>query len=157
MVHEVTSPQAFGPAHGRPQAATARPDDRHRGPQHPTVGASTPADIKEEDSRIQVQTLEKNVAEFGVPYIPILDVRQESRAADERTGEGKRGVSHIQQMGRYLDYWNGHIGSNNDVGKRVVKLSEPIRTSLSGFRWRSIRNRPRTQRPSRRSFANLKI
>ena len=32
--------------------------------------------IKEEDSRIQVETLERNVTEFGVPYIPILDVRQ---------------------------------------------------------------------------------
>ncbi len=42
----------------------------------PTIGLRTPADIKEEDSRIQVQTLEKNVVEFGVPYIPILDVRQ---------------------------------------------------------------------------------
>jgi 3-isopropylmalate/(R)-2-methylmalate dehydratase large subunit len=35
-----------------------------------------PRDIKETDSRIQVETLEKNVVEFGVPYIPILDVRQ---------------------------------------------------------------------------------
>ncbi len=42
----------------------------------PTVGSRIPSDIKEEDSRIQVQTLEKNVVEFGVPYIPILDVRQ---------------------------------------------------------------------------------
>ena len=42
----------------------------------PTVGSRIPTDIKEEDSRIQVQTLEKNVVEFGVPYIPILDVRQ---------------------------------------------------------------------------------
>ncbi len=42
----------------------------------PTVGSRLPSDIKEEDSRIQVQTLEKNVVEFGVPYIPILDERQ---------------------------------------------------------------------------------
>ena len=35
-----------------------------------------PADIKEEDSRIQVETLEMNVKAFGVPYIPILDKRQ---------------------------------------------------------------------------------
>ena len=42
----------------------------------PTVGSRVPADIKETDSRIQVETLEKNVVEFGVPYIPILDVRQ---------------------------------------------------------------------------------
>jgi 3-isopropylmalate/(R)-2-methylmalate dehydratase large subunit len=34
------------------------------------------AGIKEEDSRIQVETLERNVAEFGVPYIPLLDARQ---------------------------------------------------------------------------------
>jgi 3-isopropylmalate/(R)-2-methylmalate dehydratase large subunit len=32
--------------------------------------------IKEEESRIQVETLERNVAEFGVPYFPVLDVRQ---------------------------------------------------------------------------------
>src|SRR3984957_20016117 len=42
----------------------------------PTVGSRVPRDIKEEDSRIQVETLESNVVEFGVPYIPILDVRQ---------------------------------------------------------------------------------
>jgi 3-isopropylmalate/(R)-2-methylmalate dehydratase large subunit len=40
------------------------------------VGSRVPRDIKETDSRIQVETLEKNVVEFGVPYIPILDVRQ---------------------------------------------------------------------------------
>ncbi len=50
--------------------------DRGRRPQHPHRRPRVPRDIKEEDSRIQVETLEKNVAEFGVPYIPILDVRQ---------------------------------------------------------------------------------
>ena len=42
----------------------------------PTVGPRSANEIREEDSRIQVQTLEANVKEFGVPYIPILDVRQ---------------------------------------------------------------------------------
>jgi 3-isopropylmalate/(R)-2-methylmalate dehydratase large subunit len=32
--------------------------------------------ILEEDSRIQVETLERNVAEFGVPYFPLRDARQ---------------------------------------------------------------------------------
>ena len=66
-----------GPAPGRAQAAPAG-SDASRSPTttSPPIGPRTPADIKEEDSRIQVETLEKNVVEFGVPYIPILDVRQ---------------------------------------------------------------------------------
>src|SRR6185312_4349174 len=32
--------------------------------------------IKEEESRLQVDTLEANVAEFGIPYFPVLDPRQ---------------------------------------------------------------------------------
>src|SRR5271165_6815133 len=77
LLHEVTSPQAFeglrmaGRRLRRPDLTIAVADHNI-----PTIGARTPADIKEEDSRIQVQTLEQNVAEFGVPYIPILDVRQ---------------------------------------------------------------------------------
>ena len=77
LVHEVTSPQAFeglrmaGRKVRRPDATIAVADHNI-----PTVGSRRPDDIKEEDSRIQVQTLEKNVKEFGVPYIPILDVRQ---------------------------------------------------------------------------------
>jgi 3-isopropylmalate/(R)-2-methylmalate dehydratase large subunit len=77
LVHEVTSPQAFeglrlaGRKLRRPDCTIAVADHNI-----PTVGSRVPGDIKETDSRIQVQTLEKNVAEFGVPYIPILDVRQ---------------------------------------------------------------------------------
>ena len=77
LVHEVTSPQAFEGlrAAGR---KVRRPDYTIAVADHniPTVGSRVPRDIKEEDSRIQVETLEKNVVEFGVPYIPILDVRQ---------------------------------------------------------------------------------
>jgi 3-isopropylmalate/(R)-2-methylmalate dehydratase large subunit len=76
-VHEVTSPQAFEGLRmaGRP---VRRPDCTIAVADHniPTVGSRVPRDIKETDSRIQVETLEKNVVEFGVPYIPILDVRQ---------------------------------------------------------------------------------
>ncbi len=77
LVHEVTSPQAFEGLRmaGRP---VRRPDCTIAVADHniPTVGSRVPRDIKETDSRIQVETLEKNVVEFGVPYIPILDVRQ---------------------------------------------------------------------------------
>jgi 3-isopropylmalate/(R)-2-methylmalate dehydratase large subunit len=77
LVHEVTSPQAFEGLRmaGRP---VRRPDCTIAVADHniPTIGSRVPKDIKEEDSRIQVETLEKNVVEFGVPYIPILDVRQ---------------------------------------------------------------------------------
>ena len=77
LLHEVTSPQAFeglrlaGRKLRRPDLHIAVADHNI-----PTVGSRVPADIKEEDSRIQVETLEKNVVEFDVPYIPILDKRQ---------------------------------------------------------------------------------
>src|ERR1700722_7871502 len=76
-LHEVTSPQAFeglrlaGRKVRRPDCTIAVADHNI-----PTVGSRVPRDIKEADSRIQVETLEKNVKKFGVPYIPILDVRQ---------------------------------------------------------------------------------
>jgi 3-isopropylmalate/(R)-2-methylmalate dehydratase large subunit len=75
LVHEVTSPQAFeglrlaGRKLRRPDATIAVAD-------HNIPTTDRRLGIKEEDSRIQVETLEKNVAEFGVPYIPIMDERQ---------------------------------------------------------------------------------
>jgi 3-isopropylmalate/(R)-2-methylmalate dehydratase large subunit len=74
LVHEVTSPQAFeglraaGRKVRRPDCTLAVAD--HNVPTSPgRVGA-------EPDSVIQLQTLEANVKEFGVPYIPIDDPRQ---------------------------------------------------------------------------------
>ena len=75
LVHEVTSPQAFeglrlaGRKVRRPDATIAVADHNI-----PTEGRAR--GIKEEESRIQVETLERNVAEFGVPYFPILSVQQ---------------------------------------------------------------------------------
>ena len=74
LVHEVTSPQAFeglrasGRKVRRPDCTLAVAD--HNVPTSPgRVGA-------EADSVIQLATLEANVKEFGVPYIPIDDPRQ---------------------------------------------------------------------------------
>ena len=75
LVHEVTSPQAFeglraaGRGVRRPEAALAVADHNI-----PTIDRA--AGIKEEDSRIQVETLVANCAEFGVPYVPMDDIRQ---------------------------------------------------------------------------------
>ncbi len=77
LVHEVTSPQAFaglraaGRGVRRPDATIAVADHNI-----PTVPADRAGVIENEESRIQVETLERNVAEFGVPYYPVNDVRQ---------------------------------------------------------------------------------
>jgi len=75
LVHEVTSPQAFaglrasGRSVRRPEATIAVADhnvpttDRSRG-------------IAEPESRNQVETLERNVKEFGIEYYGITDIRQ---------------------------------------------------------------------------------
>ncbi len=76
LVHEVTSPQAFeGLRAGRPAGAPAGRDHRGRRPQHPDRPTAAHG-IAEPESRLQVETLERNVAEFGVPYFPVLDARQ---------------------------------------------------------------------------------
>ncbi len=75
LVHEVTSPQAFeglrmaGRKVRRPDATIAVAD-------HNIPTSDRRLGIAEEDSRIQVETLERNVVEFGVPYFPILSPEQ---------------------------------------------------------------------------------
>ena len=75
LVHEVTSPQAFeglrntGRTVRRPDATLAVADHNV-----PTTDRSI--GIADEESRIQVETLERNCAEFGVPYFGMDDIRQ---------------------------------------------------------------------------------
>jgi 3-isopropylmalate/(R)-2-methylmalate dehydratase large subunit len=68
LVHEVTSPQAFDGLRlaGRP---VRRPDRTVATADHnvPTDGTPVAARIKDVLSRTQVETLERNCAEFGVP------------------------------------------------------------------------------------------
>ncbi|WP_417718546.1 3-isopropylmalate dehydratase large subunit [Salipiger sp.] len=76
LVHEVTSPQAFeglriaGRQVRAPERTIAVPDhnvpttlDRENG-------------IENEESRIQVEALDKNAKDFGVHYYPVSDIRQ---------------------------------------------------------------------------------
>ncbi len=76
LIHEVTSPQAFeglrmaGRKVRRPDATLAVAD--HNVPTTPDRAQG----IKDETSRIQVETLEKNCAEFCVQYFSMDDKRQ---------------------------------------------------------------------------------
>ena len=75
LVHEVTSPQAFeglrlaGRRVRRPDATVAVTD-------HNVPTSDRRLGIAEPESRLQVETLERNVAEFGVPYFPLLSPEQ---------------------------------------------------------------------------------
>ena len=75
LVHEVTSPQAFeglrqsGREVRRPKATLAVPDHNV-----PTTDRSK--GIAEEESRIQVEALERNCREFGIRLFDMNDIRQ---------------------------------------------------------------------------------
>jgi len=76
LVHEVTSPQAFeglrisGRGVRAPNKTIAVPD--HNVP----TTTDREGGIDNEESRIQVEALDKNAREFGVHYYPVSDIRQ---------------------------------------------------------------------------------
>jgi 3-isopropylmalate/(R)-2-methylmalate dehydratase large subunit len=77
LVHEVTSPQAFdglrlaGRRVRRPDRTLATADHNV-----PTDGTPVAERIRDELSRVQVQTLERNCAEFGIPVYSLGSRRQ---------------------------------------------------------------------------------
>ena len=77
LVHEVTSPQAFealrleGRRLRRPDRTLATADHNV-----PTDGSSVAAQIADQLSRVQVETLERNCEEFGVPLYSIGSANQ---------------------------------------------------------------------------------
>jgi len=77
LVHEVTSPQAFdglrleGRKVRRPDKTVATADHNV-----PTDGTATARMIADKLSRIQVETLERNCAEFGIPIYSLGSERQ---------------------------------------------------------------------------------
>jgi 3-isopropylmalate/(R)-2-methylmalate dehydratase large subunit len=76
LVHEVTSPQAFeglklaGRTVRHPEAVLAVPD--HNVP----TSLDRAERIEDEQSRIQVETLRRNAAEFGIELFDVSDIRQ---------------------------------------------------------------------------------
>src|SRR2546428_1655780 len=77
LVHEVTSAQAFDGLRlaGRP---VRRPDRTLATADHnvPTDGSVAAAQIRDKLSRVQVETLERNCEEFGIPAYSIGSSRQ---------------------------------------------------------------------------------
>jgi 3-isopropylmalate/(R)-2-methylmalate dehydratase large subunit len=75
LVHEVTSPQAF---EGLRMAGrkVRRVDETIAVVDHNIPTEDRRNGVNEPESKLQIETLEKNVAEFGVPYFPVLDERQ---------------------------------------------------------------------------------
>ena len=75
LIHEVTTPQAFEGlrAAGR---KVRRPDATIAVSDHNIPTSNRKAGIDEPESKLQVDTLERNVVEFGVPYFPIDSINQ---------------------------------------------------------------------------------
>jgi 3-isopropylmalate/(R)-2-methylmalate dehydratase large subunit len=77
LVHEVTSPQAFESLRlaARP---VRRPDRTLATADHnvPTDGSTTAQQIRDQLSRVQVETLERNASEFGIPIYSIGSAHQ---------------------------------------------------------------------------------
>ncbi len=77
LVHEVTSPQAFEGLRDAGRKVHA-PDKTIAVPDHnvPTTLDRAGGIISNEESRIQLDALDKNARDFGVHYYPVDDVRQ---------------------------------------------------------------------------------
>jgi 3-isopropylmalate/(R)-2-methylmalate dehydratase large subunit len=82
LVHEVTSPQAFDGLR-LAERPVRRPDRTLATADHnvPTDGTPTADRIRDELSRVQVQTLERNCEEFGIPVYSL--------------GSGRQGIVHV--------------------------------------------------------------
>jgi 3-isopropylmalate/(R)-2-methylmalate dehydratase large subunit len=75
LVHEVTSPQAF---EGLRQSGrkVRRPDATLAVPDHNVPTTDRTLGIAEEQSRIQVETLQQNCRDFGIQLFDVTDLRQ---------------------------------------------------------------------------------
>lgn len=75
LVHEVTSPQAFEGLRNAGRSVRA-PNRTLAVADHNIPTTDRSVGIEDEESRIQVEALEKNAADFGVPYFAMDDIRQ---------------------------------------------------------------------------------
>ena len=116
LVHEVTSPQAFD---GLRLASrqVRRPDRTLATADHnvPTDGTPVAARIRDELSRVQVETLERNCAEFGIPLYSL--------------GSDKQGIVHVigpelgvTQPGMTIVCGDSHTATHGAVGARAFGI-----------------------------------
>jgi 3-isopropylmalate/(R)-2-methylmalate dehydratase large subunit len=119
LVHEVTSPQAFeglrleGRAVRRPDRTLATADHNV-----PTDGSRVAAQIRDRLSRVQVETLERNCREFGVPVYSL--------------GSDRQGIVHVigpelgvTQPGMTIACGDSHTSTHGAFGALAI----PIGTS----------------------------
>jgi 3-isopropylmalate/(R)-2-methylmalate dehydratase large subunit len=77
LIHEVTTPQAFAGLRAN-RRAVRRPDRTLAVADHnvPTEGQALGVDaVADEEARLQLQTLGRNVADYGIEFFPMGDVR----------------------------------------------------------------------------------
>ena len=77
LIHEVTTPQAFAGLRAS-RRAVRRPDRTLAVADHnvPTEGQALGVDaVADEEARLQLQTLGKNVEDYGIEYFPMGDIR----------------------------------------------------------------------------------
>ena len=75
LVHEVTSPQAFEGLRNTNRKVRS-PERTLAVADHNIPTSNRSEGIKDEESRIQVETLAKNASDFSVPYFNLEDIRQ---------------------------------------------------------------------------------
>ena len=75
LVHEVTSPQAFEGLR-KSKRSVRRPNSTFAVADHNVPTTDRSMGIKDLESRVQVETLEKNCNEFNINFFPLLDKRQ---------------------------------------------------------------------------------
>tara|TARA_Y100001935_G_scaffold46310_1_gene38043 strand:- start:71 stop:1474 length:1404 start_codon:yes stop_codon:yes gene_type:complete len=75
LVHEVTSPQAFEGLRNTNRKVRS-PERTLAVADHNIPTSNRSEGIKDEESRIQVETLAKNASDFSVPYFKMEDIRQ---------------------------------------------------------------------------------
>ena len=128
LVHEVTSPQAFdglrlaGREVRRPDRTLATADHNV-----PTDGTPVAARIRDELSRVQVQTLERNCEEFGIPVYSLG-----LRAPGDRARDRSRARRHP---------------AGDDDRLRRLAHRHPRRVRRAGLRDRHERGRARARHP----------
>ena len=128
LVHEVTSPQAFdglrleGRKVRRPDKTVATADHNV-----PTDGTAAARLIADELSRVQVETLERNCEEFGVPIYSL--------------GSDRQGIVHV--IGPEL---GPHPARDDDRLRRQPHL-HPRRLRRARVRDRHLRGRARARDP----------
>src|SRR6478752_3325131 len=127
LVHEVTSPQAFdglrlaGRDVRRPDLTVAVEDHNV-----PTFNADQP--IPDPVARLQVETLRKNVAEFGIREFPIGDVEQ--GIVNGELPEGVSGKDLILAVIAELGTGGGQGHILEYRGEAIEKLSMEARMTV---------------------------